>query len=275
MNKIYIFFGLVLLVSCGPSDIPSNGLEERLGVYYEVNSQIPYSGPIERYHVNGQLRFKANYKDGKKEDGLWEFYHDNGKLKDSGNYKDGKKEGFWEEYYQNGQLNQKGNYKDGKKEGFWEFYQDNGVLDRKVYYKDEKNVWVSNPQSPEDVVERNGITYQINQSNPFYGTVKFYHTGFYGDKLSLYVVVTYIDGKKNGSVESYHENGQVWDKGNYKDGKLDGPFEKYYQNGQLEYKKTYKDGKQHGLVESYDENGLCSTTRSKGSYYVEEVCSSN
>ena len=170
MNKIYIFFGLFLLVSCGPSDIPSNGLEERLGVYYEVNSQIPYSGPIERYHVNGQLRFKANYKDGKKEDGLWEFYHDNGKLKDSGNYKDGKKEGFWEFYYQNGQL-------------------------------------------------------------------------------------------------QYKEN--------YKDGKLDGPFEKYYQNGQLEYKKTYKDGKQHGLVESYDENGLCSTTRSKGSYYVEEVCSSN
>jgi len=129
------------------------------------------------------------------------------------------------------------------------------VLDRKVYYKDEKNVWVSNPQSPKDVVERNGITYQINQSNPFYGTVKFYHTGFYGDKLSLYVVDTYIDGKKNGSVESYHENGQVWDKGNYKDGKLDGPFEKYYQNGQLNQKGNYKDGKKEGFWEFYYQNG--------------------
>ena len=230
MNKIYIFFGLVLLVSCAPSDIPPEKLEERQGVYYEVNSQIPYSGPIERYYENRQWKVMGNYKDGKRE-GLWEEYHDNGKLKETGNYKD------------------------GKQEGLWEYYQDNGVLDRRVYYKDEKNVWVSNPQSPEDIVTRDGITYQINKSNPFYGTVKFYHTGFYGDKLSLYVVHTYIDGRRNGSFESYHKNGQVLGKGNYKDGNKDGPFEFYYDNGQLDKTENWKDGKQDGFWEDYYKSG--------------------
>ena len=137
MNKIYIFFGLVLLVSCAPSDIPPEKLEERQGVYYEVNSQIPYSGPIERYYENRQWKVMGNYKDGKRE-GLWEEYHDNGKLKETGNYKDGKRNGLWEGYNENGKnlengqvsyVSYKGNYKDGKREdGLWEYYSENGQL---------------------------------------------------------------------------------------------------------------------------------------------------
>ena len=49
------------------------------------------------------------------------------------------------------------------------------------------------------------------------------------------------DGKPVGQ-EFYHENGQLWKKGNYKDGKLDGLWENFKTDGTLEKNETYKDG---------------------------------
>ena len=41
--------------------------------------------------------------------------------------------------------------------------------------------------------------------------------------------------------ESYHDNGQLWEKASYKDGILYGPYESY-ENGQLMKKGLYKYG---------------------------------
>ncbi len=40
---------------------------------------------LEYYHENGQLSYKGNNVDGKRE-GLWEFYDENGQLRDKENY---------------------------------------------------------------------------------------------------------------------------------------------------------------------------------------------
>ena len=53
----------------------------------------------------------------------------NGKLKYKGNYNDGKKDGLWEGFYKNGQLQYRKNYKDGKLDGPWERFRDNGQLE--------------------------------------------------------------------------------------------------------------------------------------------------
>ena len=63
-------------------------LVERKGIWYEVNSEVPFSGVAESYHFNGQLEIKGSYKDGKK-DGLWETYYANGKLLETSNFEDG------------------------------------------------------------------------------------------------------------------------------------------------------------------------------------------
>ncbi len=60
-------------------------------------------GSIKEYHKNGQLEWRAFYRDGKKE-GLWQWYHENGQLFCKGSYKEGKKEGLWQWYWDNGQL---------------------------------------------------------------------------------------------------------------------------------------------------------------------------
>ena len=54
------------------------------------------------------------------------------------------------------------------------------------------------------------------------------------------------DGKLDGTVETYYENGQLREKGPFKDGVPDGPTEGYYENGQLWMKGTYKDGEKCG-----------------------------
>ena len=80
--------------------------------------------------------------------------------------------------------------------------------------------------SLKDLVERNGIKYEVFSKVPF-----------------------------TGSFVRYYENGQLRVKGNYKEGKEHGLRESYFKNGQLRIKGNYKDGKRDGLQEFYHENG--------------------
>ena len=48
---------------------------------------------------------------------------------------------------------------------------------------------------------------------------------------------------KNGVVETYYDNGQLWARATYKNDKLDGVIESWYSNGQLELREIYKDEK--------------------------------
>ena len=50
------------------------------------------------------------------------------------------------------------------------------------------------------------------------------------------------EGKKVGTSERYHSNGQLKTKNNYKGGKLDGVHEIYHENGYLRHKGNFKEG---------------------------------
>jgi antitoxin component YwqK of YwqJK toxin-antitoxin module len=63
------------------------------------------------------------------------------------------------------------------------------------------------------------------------------------------------DGKLDGPLEQYYENGQLSSKSNYVAGEQDGPFERYHENGQLGERDTYVAGELDGLFEMYYENG--------------------
>ena len=102
---------LVLLSSYSYSEEIS--LVEKDGIYYEVNSNTPFTGSVVEYYENGPLLGRGNFKDGKA-DGLWERFYENGQLDERGNYKDGKEDGLWEKYYENGQLEARDNWKDGE-----------------------------------------------------------------------------------------------------------------------------------------------------------------
>ncbi|MDA9372118.1 hypothetical protein N9R09_03360 [Porticoccaceae bacterium] len=100
------------------------------------------------------------------------------------------------------------------------------------------------------LVERNGITYEVNSQTPFTGaSIEYYENGQLNEKIN------YKDGMQHGLVENYHEDGELSIKTNYKDGEKHGLAEVYRENGQLSGKVNWKDGTPHGLAESYDEDG--------------------
>ena len=66
----------------------------------------------------------------------------------------------------------------------------------------------------------------------------------------------YKDGKKEGYWESFHDNGQLSEKGNYNDGLRVGVWVSYHDNGKLWVRGKYtKDGTRDASWEYFDKDG--------------------
>ncbi len=168
MKKLFIT--LFLLIFCTPSwseTLTIDDLVERNNIYYKKFNNVPFTGKVSgiengsfqkgkkngewlRYHENGQLHIKSNYKDGKengqlryslnfkddKLNGLSKSFGKNGQLLTEEIYKDGKLNGLSKSYYENGQLHIKFNYKDGKLDGLVESFSEDGSLINTQNWKD-------------------------------------------------------------------------------------------------------------------------------------------
>ena len=86
----------------------------RSNTYFLVNSTQPYTGLQKGYHSNKQLKYSFCYEDGKL--CRTELYDGNGQLRKKANYKDGQLHGEYEKYHGNGLLKEKANYIDGDKQ---------------------------------------------------------------------------------------------------------------------------------------------------------------
>ena len=262
MKKLLTLTCLLILSSCA-KEIPSDQLVKRQGLFYEINTTTPFNGRTVSYHQNGQLRSKANYKNGKYND-LREIYFENGELQAKVNYKNGKKDGLWEHHYRyeadptyrpfsnkpvewsicvdafgkrelcNSEIkSKKGNYKNGKKDGLWELHFHVNFWDYHIKAYDDSLPRYPGPHYPAPA--------EKCEDDRFF--------------CPFYTRQNYKDGKKDGLIEYYRLNGQLLAKGNHNDKGLDGPCEFYYDDGQLEYRINYKDGKKDGLWEEYYKNG--------------------
>ena len=91
--KILVILSLIVLVSCSPTEVPSEKLVERGGITYLINSQTPFSGRSVSYYESGEVEFKRHYQDGQLI-GIRERYYENGQVKGKTNYKNGKEDGL-------------------------------------------------------------------------------------------------------------------------------------------------------------------------------------
>lgn len=96
--------GILLLCS----SVYAHNLQNRNGVYYEINQEKPFSGSATDKYPSGQISAKYNLKNGKYH-GKIQKYYENGQLSLEENYKDGKPDGDVKVY----NLFVDGNYKDG------------------------------------------------------------------------------------------------------------------------------------------------------------------
>jgi antitoxin component YwqK of YwqJK toxin-antitoxin module len=65
----------------------------------------------------------------------------------------------------------------------------------------------------------------------------------------------YVNGKRHGLQEYWHENGQQANKWNYVNGQFHGVQEDWCDNGQQRYKGNFVNGQEHGVQEAWYWNG--------------------
>ena len=112
---------------------------KRDDTFYRKFSNIPFSGHIESYHPNGQLKIIGDLSDGKKV-GNWIEYYLSGIKKSEGQFANGKKDGPWVYYFLNANIKEKQFFIDGHKDGLWEKFDVHGTVVQTESYQNGK--WI-------------------------------------------------------------------------------------------------------------------------------------
>ena len=119
--------------------IQMDEIVKRDDTFYRKFSNIPFSGHIESYHPNGQLKIIGDLSDGKKV-GNWIEYYLSGIKKSEGQFTNGKKDGPWVYYFLNANIKEKQFFIDGHKDGLWEKFDVHGTVVQTESYQDGK--WI-------------------------------------------------------------------------------------------------------------------------------------
>jgi len=182
MKNHIIISLLFLLIGCS-KDLDT--LEKRGDIYYEINSEEPFSGLIINKYESGQKHTKGYLTNGR-EDGYWTWWYEGspknhirlyldnildnlpylfydswenyGQKRKVVDYLDGTKDGLSTEWYENGQKKEEGTYKDGKEDGLWTGWYDNGQKEIEGTFKDGKpdglsTLWYENGQKRQEGTE--------------------------------------------------------------------------------------------------------------------------
>jgi uncharacterized protein len=122
-------------------------------------------------------------------------------------------------------------------------------------------------ETMDELVKRDDLYYKKYTDVPFNGKITGKKQGlfengikeglwnYYHDNGQLYSKGNYKNGNQDGYWVHYHENGQLNSKGDFKNGELEGSYITYYDSGNLYSKGDYKNGKREGFWIGYWDNG--------------------
>lgn len=209
------------------------------------------------YNKEGEVRASEIYKNGylikkgiidKKgfAQGIWETYYLNGKLKSKGAYKNGKKFGKWTYYYSNDKIEQEGFYdENGKYTGEWKWYYEDGSLLRKENYR----------RGVED-----GMLVEYDRQGKLITEGEYYEgekEGVWVYELNDHIENgKYRYGERDGNWEFKYPNGKLSFEGKYLEGIPDGKHKYYSKEGVLIREENYSYGKKDGKWKWYDSEGF-------------------
>ncbi len=112
---------------------------KRDDTFYKKFSNIPFSGHVESYHPNGQLKVIGNLSDGRKV-GKWIEYYLSGIKKSEGQFANGEKDGPWVYYFLNANIKEKQFFIHGHKDGLWEKFDVHGNVVQTESYQNGR--WI-------------------------------------------------------------------------------------------------------------------------------------
>ena len=222
MKNHIIISLLILLIGCS-TDLDT--LEDRVGVYYKINSEEPFSGTIIKKYESGQEQTKGYLKNGR-EDGVWTTWYENGQKSSEGNYKDGEYDGLHNTWYENGQKSFEGNYEDGVYDGL-----------HTVWYEDGQKKWE--------------LTYDNGKED---GLVTFWGKNDEKEYKGKYFISDRDNDPSllNGSYFSFDDGELIHSR--FKNGTEDGVWTTWYENRQKKFEVTIKDGEKVSSKE-WNEDG--------------------
>ncbi|MCB0395113.1 MAG: hypothetical protein KDD36_00580 [Flavobacteriales bacterium] len=183
--------------------------------------------------------------------GYMEWKYSNGIVGGRGEIVAGKPNGEWTYYYQDGYLKSKGIYVSGNKEGEWTYYSSSKILyqmnnDLEVLTNIMDSLWLT-PVAAKHLAETANYRLEPVMEDSTKNPVRRH-----GD---LKKSESYKDGKLDGKVLTYHDNGQVEKEENYLKGRRHGVYITYYANGQKSREGGYSQGIPKGKWVDYNRNG--------------------
>ena len=167
--------------------------------------------------------------------GTFTYYHANGKVKSTSNFINGVHKVQTILYHANGKKASEGIFVSQQKDGKWFYYNNSEKLIKEENYQKGINQGVWKTYSSETgllLVEEN-----YDKGN-LHGVQKKYFTT--GD---LFTVINYIDGKKNGTAETYSHGNIVMSRGTYHNDMRDGAWDTFDYNGKVRKTVMYNHDK--------------------------------
>ncbi len=257
------------------------GFIDRTEKMNRVGDDGKKQGKWKEFYEDGSVKKEMTYRDGTL-DGYVKEYDKKGNIKNTEKFFAGKKIEnpkelrdiqFYKEFYSTGKLKYEGGFLDSFPHGFHYYYNENGTTDSVLYYEEgfmlEKGKTDSMKQKVGKWTEyfvtgeiRGTGNYKggkkIGDWKYFYGSGNAEQTGSYnssglqdGEWIWLYEngktlrQENYIDGKRNGPLTDYNDDGKVISSGEFIDGNREGFW--IYEMGNYLEKGNYVAGERDSI----------------------------
>ena len=260
------------------------------GVYSQ--DSIQKDGHNKFYYPNGRISSEGTLKDGKP-DGYWKSYFENGTIKSEGNRRNFELDSLWKFYKPDGTLMVEINYRSGKKNGIKTTYLDKETVNenfRNDIKEGYTRYYYPGGNLKQEIPFQQGIEQGFGKEYGTDGTIitlTEYKRGFIVDRLrinrkdgngrkqgrwytfyetgNLKTEVTYKDGKKNGYLKEYAENGDLLKISKYVDDEIQTEAEEiqkpeiqneYYPDGKVKISAMFRNGVPEGIRREYNSDGF-------------------
>lgn len=132
----------VVITSCSKSDDEKifeiyPGLISVEGLYYKIDSDIPFTGSTISEYNSGNPYILAEFREGKLE-GTYKAYYQNGRKMGESNYRNGLKEGKSIAWHENGNKASETYFVNNMKSGKLEIYYFTGEKKTEAFFIDDK-----------------------------------------------------------------------------------------------------------------------------------------
>jgi antitoxin component YwqK of YwqJK toxin-antitoxin module len=161
----------------------------------------------------------------------------------------GKKTGYWIE--KQGEITYKGYYQDNNKVNNWIGFYPNNFIFKIDYFNNGLKDGISLQ------FDRRGKLIQFDQysNGGLHGVSYDYGQG----SVSPQTEINYKNGKKNGPLRQYYDNGKIQEDAYYIDDKKDGVSRWYGKNGNLVAEYNYRNGGLDGIQKTFFDNDTIQT----------------